>query len=90
MFGLEPWHVVLVLAVALIVFGPKRLPEIGRGMGQSIREFRKATSELGDSVRAGTAEPEPTATQAPLPPTSSAEHGPGVPSASDRSRQDGA
>ena len=57
MFGLEPWHIVLLVAVVLVVFGPKRLPEIGRSMGEPIREFRKATSELGDSVKAGLAEP---------------------------------
>ena len=91
MFGLEPWHVVLLLAVALIVFGPKRLPEIGRGMGESIREFRKATSEFGGSVRAGAAVPAPIATQAPqLPAASRAEPAPGAPPASDRSVQDGA
>jgi sec-independent protein translocase protein TatA len=36
----------VVLLVALVVFGPKRLPEMGRQLGKSIREFRKATGEL--------------------------------------------
>ena len=57
MFGLEPWHIVLLLAVLLVIFGPKRLPEIGKNLGESIREFRKATTEFGDSVKAGAASP---------------------------------
>ena len=44
MFGdlLSPMHLVLLLIVALLVFGPKRLPEIGKGLGDTLREFRKA------------------------------------------------
>jgi sec-independent protein translocase protein TatA len=57
MFGLEPWHVVLLLGVVLVVFGPKRLPEIGKSLGESIREFRKATSEFGGAVKIGAAAP---------------------------------
>lgn len=42
MFGdlLSPLHLIIVLIVALLIFGPKRLPEIGAGLGKSIREFR--------------------------------------------------
>lgn len=36
-----PWQLVLLLLIVLIIFGAKRLPEIGRGMGSGIREFRK-------------------------------------------------
>ncbi len=59
MFGLEPWHIVLLLAAVLVLFGPKRLPEIGKNLGESIREFRKATTEFGESVKAGATEPVP-------------------------------
>ncbi len=45
-FGIGPAELILVLVVALIVFGPGRLPEIGSALGKSIREFRKATSEM--------------------------------------------
>lgn len=38
--GLEPWHVLLVLAVVVLVFGSKKLPELARGMGQGLRIFR--------------------------------------------------
>lgn len=37
---LSPTHLLLVLAVALIVLGPKRLPEVGRGLGAAIRDFK--------------------------------------------------
>jgi sec-independent protein translocase protein TatA len=41
--GLEsPMHLLVILAIALIVLGPKRLPEAGRGMGAAIRNFRES------------------------------------------------
>jgi sec-independent protein translocase protein TatA len=41
---LQPTHLILVLVVALLVLGPKRLPEAGRGLGQGLREFRRSIS----------------------------------------------
>jgi sec-independent protein translocase protein TatA len=41
---LSPAHLLLVLAVALLVLGPKRLPEAGRGIGSAIRGFKEAVS----------------------------------------------
>ncbi len=40
-----PQHLILVLIIALIIFGPKRLPEIGRGLGKGIREFKGSMNE---------------------------------------------
>ena len=37
---LQPTHLLLILVVALLVLGPKRLPDAGRGLGQGLREFR--------------------------------------------------
>ncbi|USK58484.1 twin-arginine translocase TatA/TatE family subunit [Peribacillus asahii] len=37
---------ILIILLALIVFGPKKLPEIGRAFGQTLREFKKSTREL--------------------------------------------
>ena len=37
---------VLILVIALVIFGPKKLPEIGRAMGQTLKEFKKSTKEL--------------------------------------------
>ncbi len=43
-------ELVLILAIALIIFGPRKLPEIGKSIGRGIREFRQATSEAKKSV----------------------------------------
>ena len=39
---LQPMHLLVILGIALLVFGPKKLPELGKGLGQSIRGFREA------------------------------------------------
>ena len=41
MFDLSPIQVLIVLAIALVVFGPKRLPEMARGIGKGLREFKE-------------------------------------------------
>ena len=48
---LQPTHLLVILAVCLFVFGPKKLPELGQGLGKGIRSFR-------DSMKAATEEPE--------------------------------
>ncbi len=51
MFGrIGPMEIMLVLAVALIIFGPAKLPELGRSIGNGLKEFRKATRDLKDSI----------------------------------------
>jgi sec-independent protein translocase protein TatA len=44
------WEIVLILAVVLILFGAKKLPELAKGLGQGIKEFKKATKEVTDEV----------------------------------------
>lgn len=41
----QPMHLLLILGIALLVFGPKRLPELGRGLGASIKGFKDALNE---------------------------------------------
>ncbi len=41
----RPMHLLVILVIVLIIFGPGRLPEIGAGLGKSIRSFKKAMSE---------------------------------------------
>ncbi|WP_416151573.1 twin-arginine translocase TatA/TatE family subunit [Salipaludibacillus sp. HK11] len=41
---------VLILVLALVIFGPKKLPEIGRAAGETLREFRKSTKEYTDGI----------------------------------------
>ena len=48
MFGLSATEIVVILMVALLVFGPKRLPAIARRLGRTLGEFRKAADELKD------------------------------------------
>ncbi len=50
-FGIQPLHIVIVVIVALIIFGPSRLPEIGRGLGRALNEFRKGTREMTEGFR---------------------------------------
>ena len=47
---LTPTHLLLVLAVALLVFGPKRLPQLGRALGQSMRELKEGLSTVADET----------------------------------------
>ena len=70
MFNIGPTELIVILIVALIVFGPKRLPEIGRTLGRSLQEFRRASNDLRQELEQGL-EP-PTATpngQSPSPAT---------------------
>lgn len=42
---------ILILVLALIVFGPNKLPEVGRAVGKSIREFKRATNSLASDIK---------------------------------------
>lgn len=50
MGSIGPLELVLILVVALVVFGPKKLPDLGRAVGQGLREFRKASREITDEI----------------------------------------
>jgi sec-independent protein translocase protein TatA len=50
--NLGPWEIILILLVVLLVFGAKRLPEMGAAMGKGIREFKKNITEVKDSINA--------------------------------------
>ena len=50
MFGMGMPEIILILAIALIVIGPRKLPDLGRSLGRALREFRKATSEFKSSL----------------------------------------
>lgn len=50
-FGIQPIHIIIVAVAALLIFGPTRLPEIGRGLGRALNEFRKGTKEMTEGFR---------------------------------------
>jgi sec-independent protein translocase protein TatA len=45
---LQPTHLIIILVIVLVIFGPGKLPEIGGAVGKSLREFRKSTQEPAD------------------------------------------
>lgn len=49
-FNVGPLELVIVLVIALLVIGPKRLPEMGNSLGKSIREFRKASTDISEAT----------------------------------------
>ncbi len=55
MFGgaIGPWELVLIMFAVLILFGPKRLPELARGLGKAVQEFRKAAEEVKQELNVG-------------------------------------
>jgi TatA/E family protein of Tat protein translocase len=66
---IHPLWIVAILVVVLIIFGPGRLPELGSAAGKAMREFRKATSELTESITAASSTP--AAAPPPAPPATS-------------------
>ena len=57
MFGLGMQEIGIILLLVLILFGAKKIPEIMRGLGQGIREFKQASQEAVDEVKSLTEEP---------------------------------
>ncbi len=51
MFGLGFPELVLILVIALIVFGPGKLPEVGQALGRGVKEFKKATDSVKESMK---------------------------------------
>jgi sec-independent protein translocase protein TatA len=84
----QPMHLLLILGIALLFFGPKRLPELGKGLGTSIRDFKdamsgpkpedKSNSQL-EAPKASVAAPPATAPAAAAPPAAPATTAQGAP-----------
>lgn len=50
-FGLGMWEVIVILLVVLILFGAKKLPELAKGLGTGIKEFKKATRDVQEDLQ---------------------------------------
>ena len=59
LFNLGGGEIILILAIVLILFGAKRLPELAKGLGQGIKEFKKATDSASEGLREAIAESPP-------------------------------
>jgi len=51
--GLGGWEILLILMVLLIFFGAKKIPELAKGLGKGIKEFKNATNEIKDEIEEG-------------------------------------
>jgi sec-independent protein translocase protein TatA len=64
----QPMHLLVILFVALLVFGPSKLPELGKGLGEGIRGFKRALHE-GENGDKGSGTPPPPTSGTPGPPS---------------------
>lgn len=85
--NIGPTELILILVIALIVFGPKRLPEIGRTIGKTMREFRRASQEIRDEFQVSFEDEPPRSTPSPVPPRPSEARKAGDPSSEGTSGQ---
>ena len=65
--NIGPGELLIVIVIALVVLGPGRLPEVGSALGKSIREFRKAASDVKDATSLDPIKSEPEPPVAPAP-----------------------
>jgi sec-independent protein translocase protein TatA len=66
-----PWEIAIVLVLALLIFGPRKLPDLGQSLGRSITGFKKGLKETKDDVQAAIKE-DVTAAPAAAPPAAAA------------------
>ncbi len=69
LFDLGGGQILLILALILIFFGARKIPELAKGLGQGIKEFKKATREVTDEIHNASDEPPQKRVSAPSEPT---------------------
>ena len=62
--GIGPWEIMIILLVALIIFGGRKIPELARDLGSGIREFRRSLSGAANEIGDGLDEEQPSASTA--------------------------
>lgn len=72
-FNIGPFELLLVLILALLILGPGKLPEVGNALGRTIREFRKASTDVEDSLKLETPQTSPARPVAPAQPVDAGE-----------------
>jgi TatA/E family protein of Tat protein translocase len=65
-FGIQPWHIIVIVLVAFLIFGANKLPEAGRSLGRTLSEFRKGTKEAAEGFKEEVNKPGP-APASPVP-----------------------
>lgn len=50
MFGIGTWELIIIFVIALLIFGPKKIPELARTLGKGLAEFRRATQDIKSSL----------------------------------------
>jgi sec-independent protein translocase protein TatA len=64
-FGFGPGEMMIVFIIVLLIFGPSQLPKLAKGLGNAMREFRKAQHEISDELNRDPAETKPDAPHKP-------------------------
>ena len=54
--GIGPWEILVILFVIILIFGGKKLPELARGLGLGLKEFKKATKDIKEDVESAAKE----------------------------------
>ena len=67
-FGISIWELMILLIVLLLIFGAKRLPEMGRSLGKGMREFKDSVTGVEEAVTITTPTPTPTRVELPTAP----------------------
>jgi sec-independent protein translocase protein TatA len=71
---LQPWHLIIVAGLAILLFGGRKLPELGKGLGEGLRGFKEGMKGITDDTKeavksdAHTVTPQPKVDEAPKPP----------------------
>jgi TatA/E family protein of Tat protein translocase len=65
-FNVGPMELIIVLVIALLILGPGKLPEVGAAFGKTIREFRKASTDIQETTNLATSPSTPAAPAAPV------------------------
>jgi sec-independent protein translocase protein TatA len=84
--NIGPFELLIILILALLILGPGKLPDVGAALGKTIREFRKASTDVQESLRVDAPPPTPSAPSSvsPVPSPSTPPAEPAAPSAQDQ------